>query len=140
MEIIHLLLLSLLLLQLLWACYTDIRYRIIGNDLIVSMLFTAMAFSFSYRGSISLIFPLIILTIGFIIFIFGLIGGGDVKMITVLACTLTPMQTYHFITYTAIMGGVVMIIGLIISRSDIKERGVPYGVAIASGFSLSLFS
>ncbi|AJI95584.1 type IV leader peptidase family protein [Yersinia ruckeri] len=140
MEIIHLLLLSLISLQLLWVCYTDIRHRIIDNNLIIIMLFTTMAFSFSYRGTISLIIPLIILTIGFIIFIFGLIGGGDVKMITVLACTLTPIQTFNFITYTAIMGGIVMIIGLVISRSDIKERGVPYGVAIASGFSLSLFS
>ncbi|HEB4799286.1 TPA: tight adherance operon protein, partial [Yersinia enterocolitica] len=77
------------------------------------------------------------LLIGYIIFYFDLIGGGDVKLITVLLFALTTTQSLDFILYTAIMGGVVMIIGMLVNREDIKQRGVPYAVAISAGFLLS---
>ncbi|MFW5402643.1 prepilin peptidase, partial [Yersinia sp. 1252 StPb PI] len=77
---------------------------------------------------------------GYIIFHFKIIGGGDVKLITALLLALTAEQSLDFIIYTAIMGGVVMIIGMLINKRDIQQRGVPYAVAITSGFLLSLFT
>ncbi len=85
-----------------------------------------------------MIIPLSALLIGYGIFYFNLIGGGDVKLITALLFALTTVQSLDFILYTAMMGGVVMIIGMLVNRRDIQQRGVPYAVAISAGFLLSL--
>lgn len=97
-----------------------------------------MALGLATHQAVNIIIPLSALLIGYIIFYFDLIGGGDVKLITVLLFALTTTQSLDFILYTAIMGGVVMIIGMLVNREDIQQRGVPYAVAISAGFSLSI--
>ncbi len=126
--------------QLLLICYSDIRYRIISNKFVVTIAITALVLSFITYNTVSIVIPLIALLTGYIIFHFNFIGGGDVKLIAVLLLTLNSGQSLNFILYTAIMGGVVMIIGMLINRDDIQQRGVPYAVAISGGFLLSLFS
>ncbi|EEQ11070.1 hypothetical protein ymoll0001_34110 [Yersinia mollaretii ATCC 43969] len=121
-------------------CYSDIRHRIVSNKLIITVAITTLALGFAKNNTVSIVIPLFALLAGYIIFHFNLIGGGDVKLITVLLLTLTPGQSLDFILYTAIMGGVVMIIGMLINRSDIQQRGVPYAVAISIGFLLALFT
>lgn len=96
-----------------------------------------MALGLATHQAVNIIIPLSALLIGYIIFYFDLIGGGDVKLITVLLFALTTTQSLDFILYTAIMGGVVMIIGMLVNREDIKQHGVPYAVAIFAGFLLS---
>ncbi|OWF82028.1 tight adherance operon protein [Yersinia rohdei] len=134
------LLITFLVIQLLLICYSDIRYRIISNKFVVTIAITALTLSFITYNTVSIVIPLIALLTGYIIFHFNFIGGGDVKLITVLLLTLNAGQSLNFILYTAIMGGVVMIIGMLINRDDIQQRGVPYAVAISGGFLLSLFS
>jgi prepilin peptidase CpaA len=86
----------------------------------------------------------------------GLIGSGDVKIMTALAVGLSPLDCYRFIVATAIAGGLLGIIYLVLSRrlppmhrvkgisllsrvailelQRIRRRGpLPYGVAIAAG-------
>ena len=86
----------------------------------------------------------------------GLIGGGDVKIMTALAVGLSPFDCYRFIVATAIAGGLLGITYLVLSRRlppmhrtkrisllnrvanlelrRIRRRGpLPYGVAIAAG-------
>ncbi len=126
--------------QLLLICYSDIRYRIISNKFVVTIAITALVLSFITYNTVSIVIPLIALLTGYIIFHFNFIGSGDVKLIAVLLLTLNSGQSLNFILYTAIMGGVVMIIGMLINRDDIQQRGVPYAVAISGGFLLSLFS
>lgn len=126
--------------QSLLICYSDIRYRIISNKFVVTIAITALVLSFITYNTVSIVIPLIALLTGYIIFHFNFIGGGDVKLIAVLLLTLNAGQSLNFILYTAIMGGVVMIIGMLINRDDIQQRGVPYAVAISGGFLLSLFS
>lgn len=106
----------------------------------MTVAINTLMLSFIIYTTISLAIPLLALVIGYIIFYFKLIGGGDVKLITVLLLTLNVEQSLNFILYTAIMGGIVMIIGLLINRADIQQRGVPYAVAITGGFLLSFFS
>lgn len=130
----------LLVIQLLLICYSDIRHRIISNKLIITVAITTLALGFAKNNTVDIVIPLFALLVGYIIFHFNLIGGGDVKLITVLLLTLTAGQSFDFILYTAIMGGVVMIVGMLIDREDIQQRGVPYAVAIATGFLLSLFT
>ncbi|CNE57867.1 putative tight adherance operon protein [Yersinia rohdei] len=140
MNTFKLLLITFLVMQLLLICYSDIRYRIISNKFVVTIAITALVLSFITYNTVSIVIPLIALLTGYIIFHFNFIGGGDVKLIAVLLLTLNAGQSLNFILYTAIMGGVVMIIGMLINRDDIQQRGVPYAVAISGGFLLSLFS
>lgn len=128
------------MLQLLFICYGDIRHRVISNKWVMTVAINTLMLSFIIYTTISLAIPLLALVIGYIIFYFKLIGGGDVKLITVLLLTLNVEQSLNFILYTAIMGGIVMIIGMLINRADIQQRGIPYAVAISGGFLLSFFS
>jgi prepilin peptidase CpaA len=86
----------------------------------------------------------------------GLIGGGDVKIMTALALGLSPFDCYRFVVATALAGGLLAIGYLLLSRTlratrkprraslirrvlavetwRIRRRGpLPYGVAIAAG-------
>ncbi|CNG87827.1 TPA: prepilin peptidase [Yersinia enterocolitica] len=139
MDILSILLIIILVLQLLVVCYSDIRHRIVTNKLIITIALTTLVISFTQHNTVSVVIPLVALIVGYILFHFKLIGGGDVKLITVLLLALTAEQSLNFILYTAIMGGVVMMIGMLINRADIQRRGVPYAVAIALGFLLSLY-
>ncbi|HFR4114886.1 TPA: prepilin peptidase [Yersinia enterocolitica] len=128
------------MLQLLFICYSDVRYRTISNKLIITITINTVFLGFMMNHGVNIVIPFSALLVGYLIFYFNLIGGGDVKLITVLLFTLSTTQSLHFIFYTAIMGGVVMIIGMLINRSDIQQRGVPYAVAISTGFLMSFFS
>ncbi|HDL7850702.1 TPA: prepilin peptidase [Yersinia enterocolitica] len=137
MDILNVLLNTFLILQLLFVCYSDIRHRTINNNFIITIAINTVALGLATHQAVNIIIPLSALLIGYIIFYFDLIGGGDVKLITVLLFALTTTQSLDFILYTAIMGGVVMIIGMLVNREDIKQHGVPYAVAISAGFLLS---
>ncbi|CFB69861.1 prepilin peptidase [Yersinia enterocolitica] len=137
MDILNVLLNTFLILQLLFVCYSDIRHRTISNNFIITIAINTVALGLATHQAVNIIIPLSALLIGYIIFYFDLIGGGDVKLITVLLFSLTTTQSLDFILYTAIMGGVVMIIGMLVNREDIKQHGVPYAVAISAGFLLS---
>jgi prepilin peptidase CpaA len=140
LDILNISLIALLGLQLLLICYSDIRHRIISNKFIITVALNTLALGFAKYHTVSIVIPLLVLLTGYILFYFKLIGGGDVKLITALLFTLTAGQALNFILYTAIMGGVVMITGMLINREDIQQRGVPYAVAITGGFLLSLFT
>ncbi len=137
MDILNVLLNTFLILQLLFVCYSDIRHRTISNNFIITIAINTVALGLATHQAVNIIIPLSALLIDYIIFYFDLIGGGDVKLITVLLFALTTTQSLDFILYTAIMGGVVMIIGMLVNREDIKQHGVPYAVAISAGFLLS---
>ncbi|EPF5498468.1 A24 family peptidase [Yersinia enterocolitica] len=137
MDILNVLLNTFLILQLLFVCYSDIRHRTISNNFIITIAINTVALGLATHQAVNIIIPLSALLIGYIIFYFDLIGGSDVKLITVLLFALTTTQSLDFILYTAIMGGVVMIIGMLVNREDIKQHGVPYAVAISAGFLLS---
>ncbi|HDL6964149.1 TPA: prepilin peptidase [Yersinia enterocolitica] len=140
MNILQISLTTFLVLQLLMICYSDIRHRVISNKWVITVVLNTLVLSLIRYNTISLVIPLLALLLGYIIFHFKLIGGGDVKLITALLIILNAEQSFNFILYTAIMGGVVMIIGMLFNRADIQQRGVPYAVAISAGFLISFFS
>ena len=84
------------------------------------------------------------------------LGGGDVKLMTALAVGLPPLDCYRFVIATAIAGGLLGIVYLLLShwlsgtyrigRTSLLNRvgaiecwrirrraSLPYGVAIAAG-------
>ncbi len=92
----------------------------------------------------------------------GLVGGGDVKLLTALAIGLSPLDSYRLLMATAIFGGVLGLVYLVLRRAQPRmaargrghgllariaatevwrmRRGgpLPYGVAIATAACLVL--
>jgi prepilin peptidase CpaA len=87
--------------------------------------------------------------IGFALFSFGVMGGGDVKLISATALWAGPTHLIEFLFVTAIIGGLMSIImvtparlalasafdtiGLHRPREILLANVLPYGVAIAFG-------
>ncbi|AYB48500.1 tight adherance operon protein [Candidatus Williamhamiltonella defendens] len=138
MEILPFFLISLFFVELSIVCYTDIKYRLISNKLVFMIAVTSILYGYFFNENINFLSAFIFLLIGFFIFVLGLMGGGDIKLITALILGLNHLQILNFIFYTSICGLLVLLLGMLISFSDIKKRGIPYGVAIALGFLLSI--
>lgn len=95
----------------------------------------------------------VVLVVGLGFFALGLMGGGDIKLLVVLTLwTGWSMLTVHFLMLTAIMGGVLVVVMLVLRaagqtllrghtlpRFFTPKQPVPYGLAIAAAFLLLLW-
>ncbi len=147
------------------AAWRDVATRTIPDE--ISLLLVALgAFSRLIEGPSAAAFSaataLLLFTLLLLAHARGLIGGGDVKIMTALAVGLSPVDAYRFVVATAITGGVLAIAYLLLAPqlSDqhrtkrtsllgrvaaveawrIRRHGpLPYGVAIAAGGTFVLF-
>ncbi len=94
---------------------------------------------------------LLVFSVCFALFGFGLMGGGDAKLLTATSLWFgLTMQLFAFLTYVALFGGLLTLI-ILLARSNMfsvvinrvgmlshltdSKLGVPYGVAIGiAGF------
>jgi prepilin peptidase CpaA len=147
------------LVLLLVAAWHDIATRLIP-DAISLWLLALGALARLVEAPSSLAFSVETALLLFVLLLIlhsrGLIGGGDVKIMTALAVGLSPLDCYRFIVATAIAGGLIGISYLVLSprlhamhrvrgasllnrvavleNRRIRRRGpLPYGVAIAAG-------
>ncbi len=160
---------------MIWAAISDIRFFILSNKLCLSVLSLYPLFiaSLYFGGN----FPglnYILLSIGisvglFIILLFlfarGVMGGGDVKLIPIVALWAGPDLTLVFLLITMLGGGAIALltisfhylkksltarkssenINLSVSHSselETKENNIPYGIGISAGglyIALQLF-
>jgi prepilin peptidase CpaA len=90
-------------------------------------------------------------------FVFGKVGGGDVKLATVVMLWIGPKAGPEFFVITALCGGILALfivmpilslmrewaIAPFIKTGMVSEEGasptVPYGVAIAAGGTVALY-
>ncbi len=93
-----------------------------------------------------LVFGFGVLAIGFVLFQFNVIGGGDAKLLAAVSVWTGLTAFVPFIAWTAVAGG-VMALALLTARQLIpagtypafvdhllkKQNGIPYGVAIMVG-------
>jgi len=144
---------------LMAAACSDIVTRTIPDMLSLSLLVTGglarLVESLPALG-LSMAAALLLLILLMIAYSRGLIGGGDVKIMTALAVGLSPLDSYRFVIATAVAGGLLAVVYLVLSRTlrgesntkrssllgrvyavecwRIRRRGpLPYGVAIAAG-------
>lgn len=89
----------------------------------------------------------VVFAVGAGLFLLGVMGGGDVKMIAACSVWLGLPMMAPFLIYTAIAGGALAAFALVARRiapagvSDAgwtrwlteRKSGVPYGIAIAAG-------
>jgi prepilin peptidase CpaA len=74
------------------------------------------------------------------LFAFGLMGGGDVKLLAALALWLPVQRFVEMMIVVAVAGG-LLTLGLLIAHRLRRRSGrpeIPYGLAIVAGAALTL--
>lgn len=125
-------------LLLIYACYTDVKNRIISNKVSLCAMALSLVLMLSHQQWAVLLIAIIVLVVGFLMSIVGVIGAGDVK----LACALLPGLTWSegidFLLLTGFVGIPVSLFTLLYLKfkGGDKKTSVPYGLAIAGGYGL----
>lgn len=147
--------LSLLTLLLVGAC-TDLRSRRIDNQVSLGILglfalhqVLAVAPPPLWRAVAT---GIVLLAVGIVAWRRGLIGGGDAKLLAVMAMWAGPSELLGFLLVTTLAGGVLALlalwyrhvgwaylaplrvaVGRLPAAGISLSAGLPYGVAIAAG-------
>jgi prepilin peptidase CpaA len=103
------------------ASMTDVRSRRIPNKLVLSMALLGVAFSVvSLSFSVGAPRALLSGTIGFALWIpfyaLRMLGAGDVKLFAAASCWLAPSQVLGAALMSALAGGVLSVIGLVLAH------------------------
>lgn len=131
-------LLAGLAIALLFAAFTDLRSRHIGNWLNLGIALGAPLFWWACGLSLWPDIALqIALATGTLVVLAGLfairaMGGGDVKLLTALALWIPPAQFLNLIIIMALLGGLLTIVfgAWHVMRRQREKLSIPYGVAI----------
>ncbi len=146
-EIIQYALIGTLALALVAAAVTDWRRRIIENWLTGGIALAAPLFWFAsgldlWPGmAIQLGAGVLVFAVFAIMFAFGAMGGGDVKLLGALALWLPVDAFIALVVAMSIIGG-VLTVGMMIRHSMQKALGrpeIPYGVAISAAGLWSIY-
>jgi prepilin peptidase CpaA len=105
---------------LAFAAWRDIATRTIPDE--VSLLLAALGLvARAVEGglpavgwSLAVAFLLFLLLLP--LAVFGMLGGGDLKLASALALGLPPLGSYHFVVATAVAGGVLALVYLLLGR------------------------
>lgn len=119
---------------LLFISWQDILLRIISNSSLIVLLCLVVPFVAMQHRFPNVIAALVVLAVFFPLFIFNIIGGGDIKLMSVLSMVFSWQQNADFFFIIALLGGVIGVFGFIFYRQITRERGIPYGVAISLAF------
>ena len=134
------------------AAAIDLRSRRIPNAIVIPLAVAALVLQ-AFGGWFSVLDALTIMLVVFIIgslaFARGLIGGGDVKLITACAGVVGSHQTLPLLAAIFFCGGVLSVVeamrrrrlralvvstaGATVGLAPASGVRVPYGVAIAAG-------
>lgn len=118
--------------------FQDVRLRIISHKSLLLLLIIILSLAVTQQALPNFTAALSILLVGYFLFFFDVIGGGDVKLMAVLSLGLSDSSLAFFLFFTAFFGGVIAIACLIIFNDSIRRFGIPYGVAISSAFLFTL--
>ncbi|HEY4044001.1 MAG TPA: prepilin peptidase [Rhodopila sp.] len=162
------LLFAILTLGLLgFAAWRDLATRTIPNQVSLALAVLGLAFRLT-QGWPAALLSIAVAAALFVIMLLcharGLIGGADVKLLTALALGLPPLGSYQLVAATALAGGVLAVLYILLRRTmgragvpvmrgrphrfaalrvaavelwRIRRHGpLPYGVAIAVGGAL----
>lgn len=131
-----------LMLILFTAAISDLIARVVPNWLVFIGLMVALVLASSLDGFTGLGFMALGLAGGVLIFfpiyLAGLLGAGDVKLIGVVGAFLGLHQLLVSSMLIFLIGGVVSLITLQRSAGSRQSAQVPYAVAIAAGVLLHL--
>ena len=144
-----------------WVVLSDASYYIISNrlNLVLLVIYVAAVFYLPVVAPLpALAAAGLVLVAGLGLFTLGFMGGGDIKLLVVLSLwTGWSVSTLQFIFLTAIFGGVLVAIVLLLRvlvpplwlklcptrnlpRLLTRGQPVPYGIAIAAAFAWVLWT
>ncbi len=138
-EIFRLALLGALAALLIAAAITDLRSRIISNRLnlavaaLAPLWWLASGLNLWPGVAVQLLVGAIVFALFTALFAFGMMGGGDVKLLGALALWFPWQAVLSMIVLMAILGGLVTIVTVIHHRMTkrLGQPEIPYGVAIS---------
>jgi prepilin peptidase CpaA len=134
-------------LVLLWAAVSDILARTIPNRSILSLLALFLLWTLAHKGvglGPALMAGVIALAVGYALYAFNVMGGGDAKLFAATALFTGLAYLPALALMTVLTGGVMAAVALaarprrailmftVRGKGDFG-RGIPYGVAIAIG-------
>jgi prepilin peptidase CpaA len=137
---LHPILSAMALLALMASAYTDIKDRIIPNELVVLVAACGAALVLTGRpehiwiGASAAVVTLFALgTLAH----FGMIGGGDAKMIAAVTLLVPPNQIGTLLIFIVMAGGVLSVV-YILARYTLRSRnsgktGLPAGAVCLDG-------
>ena len=153
------------ILLLLYVATIDIATRLIRNEICLALALLGIAGQIASPMQVaeSLIAATILFALLMVIYQRGGMGGGDVKLLVALAIGLPLMGVIQLLTITALAGGVLALVHLMmrvlpsprlapagssflrrvyaIERwRHLRHAPLPYGVAIACGGIWTVFS
>jgi prepilin peptidase CpaA len=153
------------ILLLLYVAMIDIATRLIRNEICLALALLGIAGQLASPMQVaeSLVAATILLLLLLIIYQRGWMGGGDVKLLVALAIGLPLMGVIQLLTVTALAGGVLAMVHLILRLlpsprlapagssfvrrvyaierwRHLRQAPLPYGVAIACGGIWTIFS
>jgi prepilin peptidase CpaA len=132
-------LLGSLAIGLLISVYTDVRHRLILNAVTAPIALAAPLYWYAV-GDFNLTAIAIHCAVAVAVFVFfalmfrfGAMGGGDVKLFSALALWFTPIWVMRLVIVATLLGALVTIVFWLIHklRHQVGPVKVPYGVAIA---------
>ena len=152
-------------LLLLYVATMDVATRLIRNEISLALALLGIVVQLDSPMQLvhSLVAATILLLLLFVIYQRGLMGGGDVKLLVALAIGLPPTGVIQLLTITALAGGVLALVHLLMRllpyprlapagssfarrvyaverRRHLRHAPLPYGVAIACGGIWTVFS
>jgi prepilin peptidase CpaA len=127
--------------SLIYACYTDIRWRRISNKYSLVILLLSLVLGCYRETGVSVLIPALILLTGFAFSLMGLVGAGDIKLVSALAVALSPQEAASFLTFIGLAGIPLTLIVFLHYRFLMpqKKATIPYGVAISLGYWFQWF-
>src|SRR5712675_825109 len=153
------------ILLLVYVAMIDIATRLIRNEICLALALLGVVSQIASPMQVaeSLIAATILLLLLLVIYQRGWMGGGDVKLLVALAIGLPLMGVMQLLTITALAGGVLAMVHLMLRRlpyprlapagsslvrrvyaierwRNLRQAPLPYGVAIACGGIWTIFS
>lgn len=124
---------------LIAAAVTDLRARIISNRLnlavaaLAPLWWLANGYAFWPDMAVQLLVGAAIFTLFAALFALGMMGGGDVKLLTALALWFPWQAILSLVVLMALLGGVVTLVTVIHHKMThrLGQPEIPYGVAIS---------
>lgn len=124
----------LIVAALAFSCFTDLRYRIVCNEVCLAVLVAAalLATDTGLPSSIGwMAYGAMFVTV-LVMAVTGMMGGGDLKLIIALLPSLSPWGCLQFVVVMCLAGGVLGLFVVAMSRYLRRASAVPAGPATAA--------
>ena len=121
---------------LIYAVFTDIKYRLIPNWISIIVIATFIGYYFISNnhslGPSNFLVSFLVLVVLLPLFAFNKMGAGDIKLVSALSLWMGPDNVIDFLSVTALTGGAIAVLYLARSYAAICFAFIPiYGNKLA---------